>query len=55
MELDIGMRDLWMASVRVEASVATMMGVSEVGDVALVEVVGSSRTCPWDCLGCLSQ
>lgn len=49
------MRDLWMASVRVVASVATMMGVSEVGDVALVEVVGSSPTCPWDCLGCLSQ
>jgi hypothetical protein len=30
--------------VRVEASVATMVEMSDVGDVALVEVVGSSST-----------
>jgi hypothetical protein len=37
--------------VRVEASVATMVEMSDVGDVALVEVVGSSSTCSWVCLG----
>ena len=37
--------------VGVEASVATMMGTSDVGGVALVEVVGSSSACPWVCLG----
>jgi hypothetical protein len=35
----------------VEASVATMVGMSDVGDTALVAVVGSSSTCPWVCLG----
>ena len=37
--------------VGVEASVATMMGTSDVGDVAMVAVVGSSPACPWVCLG----
>ena len=37
-----------MASVRVEAFVATIMEVSKVGDVVLVEVVGSSPACSWD-------
>jgi hypothetical protein len=34
-----------------KASVATMVMSSDVGDVALVEVVGSSSACPWVCLG----
>ena len=37
--------------VRVEASVATMMMMSDVGDVAVAAVVGSSPACPWGCLG----
>jgi hypothetical protein len=28
-----------------------MVGMSDVGDMALVAVVGSSSTCPWVCLG----
>jgi hypothetical protein len=35
----------------VEASVATMVVSSDVGDVALVAVVGSSPACSWVCLG----
>jgi hypothetical protein len=34
-----------------EACVATMVMSSDVGDVALVMVVGSSSACPWVCLG----
>ena len=34
----------------VEPSVATMTGMSHVGDVALDEVVGSSQACPWVCI-----
>jgi hypothetical protein len=37
----------------VKASVATMVGRSDVGDMALVVVVGSSPACPWVCLGLL--
>ena len=37
--------------VGVEASVATMMGVCDVGDAAMVVVVGSSPACSWDGLG----
>jgi hypothetical protein len=35
----------------VEASVATMMVLIDVGDTAFVEVVGSSPACPWVYLG----
>jgi hypothetical protein len=35
----------------VEASVAMMMVSNNVGDMALVVVVGSSPTCSWVCLG----
>jgi hypothetical protein len=38
-------------SVHGEAYVATMVGMSDVGDVALVEIVGSSSACPWVGLG----
>jgi hypothetical protein len=34
-----------------EASMAMMVEMSDVRDVALVEVVGSSPTCLWVCLG----
>jgi hypothetical protein len=37
--------------VRVEASVATMVGSSDVRDEALFEVIGSSPLCLWLCLG----
>jgi hypothetical protein len=37
--------------VRGEAYVATMVGMRDVGDVALVEIVGSSSACPWVGLG----
>ena len=44
---------LWKrcCGVCVKTSVATMTGMSDVGDVALVEVVGSSPTCLCDCIG----
>jgi hypothetical protein len=35
----------------VEASVATMVGMSDVGDVALVVIVSSSSACSWVGLG----
>ena len=46
---------LWKrcCGVCVKTSVATLTGMSDVGDVALVEVVGSSSACPWDCHGLL--
>lgn len=34
--------------VGVGSSVVTMMGVRDVGDEAMVAVVGSSSTCSWD-------
>ena len=36
--------------VRVKASVAMMMVMCDVEDVALVVLVGSSPACPWVCL-----
>jgi hypothetical protein len=36
--------------VRDEASVAMMVKMGDVGDMALVEVVDSSPMCPWVCL-----
>ena len=41
-----------VGGVGVEASVATMMGVCDVGDAAMVAIVGSSLACSWaDYLG----
>jgi hypothetical protein len=37
--------------VRAKAFVATMVGTSNVGDMDLVVVFGSSPVCPWVCLG----
>ena len=52
MELGIIKRDRWKLVVFcVEASVARMMGVCNVGDAAMVAVVGSSPACLWDYLG----
>ncbi|EMS54375.1 hypothetical protein TRIUR3_22298 [Triticum urartu] len=40
-----------VGGVGVEAFVTTMMGVCDVGDTAMVAVVGSSPACSWDYLG----
>ena len=40
-----------VGGVGVEAFVATMMGVCDVGDGAMVAVDGSSPACSWDYLG----
>ena len=63
-ELGIGKRDQRLAvvgvtgllrqrvcSACVETPVATMTGTSEVEDVVVVVLVGSSPTCSWVCLG----
>jgi hypothetical protein len=47
LELDIGKRDQWQGKVFVFRLLATMVGMSDVGDV---EVVGSSPACPQVCL-----
>ena len=52
LELGIIKRDRWkLVELASRLFVAMMMGVCDVGYAAMVEVVGSSPACPWDCLG----